>query len=171
MAKDPELPIRIIRERGKTARATYKQNAEVRRTIDRPSHEGTTKRIITHRVNEQGRGQQEHLGRRIAFRKVVTEESLRRRRIAASEAAGERRSFQNEQSARKYGADVLQGTGARSTSVSIASVILRIFVAIFLLAMLFLIVSRGQQTGDAIQKVGFFLNGLTSSQPLFKKVG
>lgn len=155
---EPELPIRIIREREKGKRATYKQHAEVRRTIDRPSEVAAQREVITHRVNEQSRGQQEHLGRRIQFRRTVTEESLRRRRTAVREQAGER-----------LGADILQRSGARPASIGIATGIIRVFVVIFALSMLFLLVSRGQQTGNAIQKVGFFLSNLTSSQPLFVK--
>lgn len=156
---ESELPIRVIRERERGKRATYKQHAEVRRTIDRPSQVAASKEVITHRVNEQSRGQQEHLGRRIKFRQVVTEESLRRRRIAAKEQARE-----------KYTGDVVQKTGVRPASIGIVAILFRIFIAVFLLSMLFLVVSRGQATGNAIQKVGYFLNNLTSSQPLFRKV-
>lgn len=157
MAEKPELPIRIIREREKGKRATYAQHAEVRRR-ERPSEVQAQREVITHRVNEQSRGQQEHLTRRIQFRRVVTEESLRRRRTAAREQAVER-----------FGGDVAQQTGARPAAVSASAGIIRVFVILFALSMLFLVVSRGQQAGNAIQKVGYFLNSLTSSQPLFKK--
>lgn len=158
MAEKPELPIRVIREREKGKRATYRQHAEVRRTVDRPSEVAAQKEIITHRTNEQSRGQQEHLTRRVIFRRVVTEESLRRRRTAAREQARE-----------KFGADVVQKSGARPAAVGATAGIIRVFVVIFALSMLFLIVSRGEQAGNAIQKVGYFLNNVTSGQPLFKK--
>lgn len=157
MPEKPELPVRIIRERGSQRRRTYSHEAKVRKEVDRPSQVAASKEVISHRVNEQSRGQTEHLQRRIAFRQVVTEESLRRRRIASREQAGER-----------FAGNVLQSSGARPAAVTATSGIIRVFVVIFLLSMLFLIVSRGQQTGTAIQKVGFFLNNFTSGQPLFK---
>lgn len=54
-------------------------------------------------------------------------------------------------------------------SSPVAAGIFRIFAIFFLLSILFLVVSRGNQTGNAIQKVGFFLNNLTSNQPLIVK--
>lgn len=155
---EQELPIRIIRERGRVRRATYAQEHKERR-ITEGLTQSAKRGTITHRTDEQIRQRREEVVNRAAIRRNITEESLRRRRIAYAEQARE-----------QFGADVLQRTGTRPAAVSFTSGLIRVFVVIFLLSMLFLVVSRGQATGNAIQKVGYFLNNLTSGQPLFKKV-
>jgi hypothetical protein len=168
---EKELPIRIVREKGSQNRRTTTHAAKVKTERVIPVETGARKQVITHKANESLRFQRSNLVNRAAVRTNITDESLRRRRIAAGEQVGERRSADNERARRRLGADVLQRTGARPAAVGVTSGLIRVFVVIFLLSMLFLVVSKGQQAGNAIQKVGYFLNNLTSGQPLFKQAG
>lgn len=155
---DPEPQVRVIRERGKQKRATIRYGVKQHATVKIPAEVAARKEVTTHRYAEEHRLQEQNLTRRLAFRRGVTEESLRRRRVAAGEQRRE-----------QLRADVLQKSGARPASVGVASGIIRVFAVIFALSILFLLVSRGSQAGNAIQKVGAFLGNITSSQPLFKK--
>lgn len=152
----PELPIRVIRERGRVHRLNTQTDYSYRKA-DRTHSGAVQKDVITHRTNEVGRNQSENLVRRKQFRDYVTTTSLARGKQSRADIRGE-----------QFRQNVFEKSGGQSASVGATAGIIRIFVVLFLLSMLFLLVSRGDQAGTAIQKIGYFMNNLTSSQPLFK---
>lgn len=153
-----EDQVRVIRERGRVHRANVRHDVKQHAVVKVPVETQARREIIRERYSQEEGLQQRNAERRVRFRQVVTEESLRRRRTAAA-----------EQSREQLAADVFQKSGGRPATVSAGAGILRVFAIIFMLGILFLIVSRGQQSGTAINKVGYFLNNVTSNQPLFKK--
>jgi hypothetical protein len=150
--------VRVVRERGRVHRVNVRHDVKQHATVKIPAEVSGKREIIRERYAQEEGLQQRNFGRRAAFRRVVTEESLRRRRTAAG-----------EQSREQFAADVFQKSGGRPATVGAGAGVLRTTAIIFLMAMLFLIVSRGSQSGTAINKVGYFLNNVTSNQPLFKK--
>lgn len=150
--------VRVIRERGRVHRKNVRHDVKQHATVKVPVETQARREVIRERYAQEEGLQQRNAERRVRFRQVVTEESLRRRRTAAA-----------EQSREQLGADILQKSGGRPAAISAGAGILRVFAIIFMLGILFLVVSRGNQSGNAIGKVGYFLNNVTSNQPLFKK--
>lgn len=155
---DTEGQVRVIRERGRVHRVNVRHDVKQHAVVKIPAEVHARREIIRERYAQEEGLQQRNFQRRAEFRRVVTEESLRRRRTAAREQAGE-----------QFGADVFQKSGGRPAAIGAGAGIIRVFAILFLLSILFLIVSRGSQTGTAINKAGYFLNNVTSNQPLFKK--
>lgn len=153
----PPLPIWKVRESGTQQRKTVKVKKASDAELQQQRHVNTMEQLGARQ------------SQRIQFRRIVRQESVAREQ----EVLGLRRGERYRQNVERVGGGVAGSAFGfeqnPAPAYSFLGGILRVAAIVFALAILYLLVSRGQAAGNAIQQVGYFLNNITSGKPLFVK--
>lgn len=152
----PPLPVWKVRESGAQQRKTVKVQKTSNAELQAQRHGQTMQQLEARQAQ------------RIQFRRIVRQESVAREQ----QVIGLRRSERYRQQGERFGTNVAGSAFGFGTSpgagYSVLGGIVRVIAIVFALAVLYLLVSNGQTAGSAIQKVGYFMNNITSGQPIFK---
>lgn len=153
----PPLPVWKVRETGSQQRKTVKVKKTSDAELQQQRH-GNTMEQLSARQSQ-----------RIQFRRIVRQESVGREQDVLALRRGERYRQSGERFAGTTIGTAFGFERSPTPGYSILGGIVRVVAIVFALAILYLLVSRGQAAGNAIQKVGYFLNNVTSGKPLFTK--